>query len=282
MDETRPDDSDETSGIDEWHQAIGAGLAGDLDQRRAAIAQLQEHDRLYGQSDREGLQSYGTTNDGRDALWWTEPIDDRWTAAYRYVLQDGALVVAEVRVFPDDTPVLRLRARAQMLGLPFEGFWSGDVLGSEEAAASVPRGGLTARKLRQLHLRGANAMTDRYAVTIRKSYGDDGELFEADLLAALDEIGEEPRRPGRAGRPDSFYAQVASTYVRAQEAGSSRPTKDAAEALGLKQSYVRDVLHDARERGLLTKTLPGRAGGRLTAKARRLLVKEETKRKEAQ
>ena len=119
-----------------------------------------------------------------------------------------------------------------MVGLPFEGFWSGDVLGDTGAAASVPHGGLTARKLRALKLRKGNFITARMAKMTRESFGDDVEAFETYLQAAMEEIGLEPHRPGRAGRPDIFYAHVAWAYVkgledRARSPRRTRPTSSA-------------------------------------------------------
>jgi hypothetical protein len=37
------------------------------------------------------------------------------------------------------------------------------------------------------------------------------------------------RRPGRAGRPDTFYLRWAVAYVKRLAAGSRRPVKDLAE-----------------------------------------------------
>jgi hypothetical protein len=76
-------------------------------------------------------------------------------------------------------------------------------------------------------------------------------------------LREQPR-PGRAGHPDKVYALVALRYVRALERGSARPVADVAKAMGLSRSRVRDLLHEARRRGLLTRPPRGRAGGEMT------------------
>jgi hypothetical protein len=77
-------------------------------------------------------------------------------------------------------------------------------------------------------------------------------------------------RPGRQGRSDTFYAGVAAQYVEIS-GSSSTPTKDLAEKLHLSASRTRDLLHQARQRKLLTKTTRGLAGGQLTEKAKGLL-----------
>jgi hypothetical protein len=77
------------------------------------------------------------------------------------------------------------------------------------------------------------------------------------------------RRPGRKGRDDLAYAKVAAEYV--QHLGDPTPVKTLAAKLGYSTSLVRNVLHEAAERELLEGRQQGRAGGRLTDKARRLI-----------
>lgn len=81
------------------------------------------------------------------------------------------------------------------------------------------------------------------------------------------------RRPGKARREDIFYVQVGVRYLQLLATGS--PTKLLASELHVSQSQARDLIHEARRRKLLTKTERGRAGGRLTEKAQRLLLAEE-------
>jgi hypothetical protein len=91
------------------------------------------------------------------------------------------------------------------------------------------------------------------------------------------------RRPGRAGRSDSFYLAWAVGYVERLGAGSRRPVKDLAEHPPkiirgyisdgnlTSEATVRDIIHQARERGLLTRSPAGRPGGELTPKAKQIL-----------
>jgi transposase-like protein len=89
------------------------------------------------------------------------------------------------------------------------------------------------------------------------------------LNVDLKEFKTDPR-PGRRGRPDVFYAELAKQYVDLLAEGST-PTKDLAERLGYSASSIRDLIHQARRRGLLTRASKGLAGGELTENARRLL-----------
>jgi hypothetical protein len=83
----------------------------------------------------------------------------------------------------------------------------------------------------------------------------------------------ESRRPGRRGRDDVEYAAVADVYIKHVRLNSSAPVERAAEELNYSTSTVRALLNKARNRGLLTRAGPGRAGGDLTEKAKRLLAK---------
>ena len=76
-------------------------------------------------------------------------------------------------------------------------------------------------------------------------------------------------RPGRRGRPEKFYAEVAATY--AAHLRDPTPLKSTAAKLGIPEKTVRHFLAQARDRGLLTKAPRGRAGGQLTEKGRKLL-----------
>ena len=78
------------------------------------------------------------------------------------------------------------------------------------------------------------------------------------------------RRPGRWGRSDLFYARAAARYVELLVTSSS-PTTDLGREMDLRPTQARDLLHQARQRELLTASAKGKAGGELTKKALRLL-----------
>lgn len=86
-----------------------------------------------------------------------------------------------------------------------------------------------------------------------------------DMLDAF----KNPGRPGRRGRDDGFYAALASRYVALL--GSGHPVVDLAKEFGQEPPRVRNWLHEARRRGVLSHPTPGKAGGDLTQKGRDLL-----------
>jgi hypothetical protein len=77
------------------------------------------------------------------------------------------------------------------------------------------------------------------------------------------------RRPGRRGRPDLEYAEIARDYISVLH--EAKPMKVLSDKLHLSASQVRNLLYEARRRGLLTKAPRGSAGGALTEKALALL-----------
>lgn len=134
-------------------------------------------------------------------------------------------------------------------------------LSIEPSGPGTPPDGITARMMRQLRvgellaaLRAATQQADRYV-------GSSPELTVN-------------TRVGRRGRNDSYYAGWAAAYVEAL-ARSSRPVEDLAVRNSLSSSQVRNLIHACRRRGMLTASPPGRAGGQLTAAARRILAGDD-------
>lgn len=80
------------------------------------------------------------------------------------------------------------------------------------------------------------------------------------------------KRPGRAGQDDLEYAKKANMYVEAMRQTPRTPVRWLIEQAKREGRFEtegswRHYILVARERGLLTKTSPGRAAGRLTRKA---------------
>jgi len=81
-------------------------------------------------------------------------------------------------------------------------------------------------------------------------------------------------RPGRSGRLDLDIAIWADRYVLACLKTSGRPMPLLEkERPGFTAGTLRDILHQARSRGLLTEAPRGKAGGDLTKKCLELLTK---------
>jgi hypothetical protein len=163
-------------------------------------------------------------------------------------VQDGRVVVAEVRVHP----------------------WE-----------KIPPGGLTRRLLRRVPF-GVHVDYFATVAKLRRILVPEGvsvfegpwvELAAAHLKPTL-EASPRPRggkRPGRRPLPDEDLLTAARAYVTARDRGSPRPVPDAARALKMSEARMRDLVYRARRRGFLTQTSQGRGGGALTPHARALL-----------
>ena len=130
-------------------------------------------------------------------------------------------------------------------------------------AGDLPLGGLTARQLRRATLGD---------LTRRVSVGFVGRILGAlapEITRTLDDDHTHPR-PGRAGRDDHFYAVWAARYAE-RAAYTPRPIAELADEHDRPPTRLREYIAEARRRGLLTATRPGRSGGQLTDKARALL-----------
>jgi hypothetical protein len=206
------------------------------------------------------MDPYSVVSDGTHRFKVGGP-GGHWEVIYTLAAADGQPVITEMRV----------RARR---GKP------------------VPGGGLSTRFLRAIrlgeHLAQISSrlkqglvegrpVEDRTTV-IEAGPGHTGGIrvdeSPADFLReAAEQLGmteppSERKRRGRPGRSDYDYARLASKYVDAIARGSRYPVKDLAKSESYSASHVRDAIHTARERGLLTRTAAkGRAGGELTKKA---------------
>lgn len=188
----------------------------------------------------------------RASLWIEDSTSvPGWTMAYQIFEQAGRPVIGEVRIFPSEP------------GRQEHGVWSG-------AAALVPTGGLTLRLLKRVPLAAQARHVDAVFAELRKLVG----------------ASPAPRRPapasgvrrGRKGRPDVFYAQLADDYLKALNR-SRAPVADLAQRRGVRATQVRDWLHLARRRGLLSAPTRGEtvASGVLTERALALLSRDQGK-----
>jgi len=101
----------------------------------------------------------------------------------------------------------------------------------------------------------------------RKRLADEiGPLNRSDMFFNLTSLGL-----GSLEDSDLLYLTTADQYVDVLAKGISRPLETLAVELGRTHSSVRNLLYMARQRGFLTESAPGKAGGHLTNKAKEYL-----------
>jgi hypothetical protein len=146
---------------------------------------------------------------------------------------------------------------------------------SEEPGAVVP-GGLHARDLRFTFGTWRNHSRE-ILKQLKNSMGE--EAFVAIFgsreipLVAIEQLGEHPSRRKRWN--DYEYAGLAARYAEIAETGERSAIKILADEIGLSRARTRDLVYEARNRGFLTPTTQGIAGGRLTDRALRILADRE-------
>jgi len=199
-----------------------------------------------------------------DEAWIEVPAGDGWLASYRVVMKQAGPVVAEIRVLPAEADHRTA------------GIWSHD-------PESVPADGIPARVLRRLRLTDPIGLFERF---VKQWEGDQGEEVTQRVFGRFGfrrSGGAVPKRTGRAGRSDEFYARWAAAYVERLQRGSRHPVRDLVTRPPVKiagfassrapEATVRAIIHEARRRKLLTGAPPGRAGGGLTEKSTKLLAR---------
>lgn len=174
--------------------------------------------------------------------------DPNWQVDATFVMHEGQPVLADLHLLPRLPPDV-----------------TADCWTTEFAPPEECRSGINARLLRSISLpelerearQGLKALARRHQPGRWRR-----ELERAE--ASFD-------RPGRAGRDDSHYVLWAVRYVEAVEAGSRTPIADLAAAHALDKEQVRDRIHEARVRELLTRAGRGKVGGHLTEKAEAII-----------
>jgi hypothetical protein len=196
---------------------------------------------------------------GVDEAWLEAAVDEDWLAAYRIVQQEGAPVIAEVRVFPREA------------GARTAGEWSGSYLG---LLAAVPQGGITARLLRTLRLGATPASDISEGREAWKRYvGISPEFHRHFKNAGFRGVKRKvPATGGRRGWSGDQLLDAAVFYVSKTAAGSRRPVAELAKRKGITPSSARDLLQTAKDKGLLTPGRQGVASRSLTERAKQLLA----------
>jgi hypothetical protein len=205
-------------------------------------------------------------------VWLRETVRDEnrkpWAVDVWVTRRGSRFVVGEVRIFPP--------AGAGKVGLPWE-------LDPEK----VPRRGLSRRCLKsipvgrfipQLRAQLSQAATGEPRIDRRGRMvlpADAGLLLY--MVPGSRDLAERPRPRRAVGRDDRFYARLSFEYIKLIAGGSRKPVKSIADRRHEKPAHVRDLLHESRERGLLTPGESGKSCGALTRRA--LAVLGEPQRK---
>jgi hypothetical protein len=203
-------------------------------------------------------------------LWLEQPLSAGWVAAQRLTLQEGRVVVAELRVLPDERlPDARRRPA---------GRWSVDDRAG--LASPVPSGGVTARQLRTVRLGPRLHLGPKAAALVRRlvteAWASPAEASGQPEPAegsppATKRLGR--RKRGPAPWPDERYARLAVAYEKAVNQDPRAAVVVTTRRLRFKNTaQARDALHRARLNGFLTPGKKGLADGRATDKAKRILA----------
>jgi hypothetical protein len=182
----------------------------------------------------------------------------RWT--YRFVVeeQDGFAVLAGLSITPTGAE--------PRLGLT--------------ADVRTPAGGITSGVLRAFSIPQRIGNELRLGTILAAVEGAEKVLGPGGRLAGFPPVVRVPaegkRRPGRPGLDPRYFASLAVAYERRVRAGSRTPVADIARERRVASRTITNHANRARALGLLTKGLPGRAGGTATQKARRILAEAAT------
>jgi hypothetical protein len=151
-------------------------------------------------------------------------------------------------------------------------------------AGDLPKGGITTDLWRTVRLSEPRSLWPRAIEKLAQQHGEEVATMMLERVG-MSPAARERYRPGRGGHRDLYYARIARDYVRLCNRGIRTPTKGLAQRRPFKgqpnaEQAARDAIHAARERGLLTPSPPGRAGGHLTDEAIHLLEQDQrTKRR---
>lgn len=182
-----------------------------------------------------------------DDVWVEARLKNGWFVRGRMVVQGGRAVVAELQIMP--------------------------------SGKAAPPGGVTQDVVRRVPLGsfGPYLMAANSFAMGDSGIGGLAQAFKRSVGAriALDRLDPRPRPRRASGREDLFYARLAAAYLKAIEQGSRSPIKDLASKRDELPSRIRDMVHEARERGLLSTGSAGRRGGELLPRALALLEKGE-------
>jgi hypothetical protein len=219
---------------------------------------------------RTGWYAISTGGGEVGRVWVQGPLspDGFWHVAVQFVLHRDEFVIAELRLFPGGkVQNVKYRGGKPVDHKPEIGTWSGD----PDLLDGMPTPGITKRLLDSVSFSKLLAEArDRVA----EVYADHQDHI------GMTQLHEATKR--RRRRPDEDYLVWAERYDAVVQRGTRSPIADLAKRHRRTQASVRDLVHQARGRGLLSRGHGTQAGGRLTPKARDLrkrLDEQERKRR---
>lgn len=144
------------------------------------------------------------------------------------------------------------------------------------AAAEETDQGITVDILRTIPLARISRVAKAQASMVQRMAREDCFSETIDRMARhINRSARSVRRPGRAGRPDEFFAIVAAIYSWYVDLGYSDPVRKVEEVTGCSWRGVANWIRLARKKGMLAEANPGRPGGVLTDRAVRILEARE-------
>lgn len=268
-----------------------------VEQDRLDRERAQQQRDARGAREKEGLkQVWESDVIAQSGGFTVAATHEGWLMAARLRRKGRGLVIDEIRLRPaDGMPGWHLTSSDQGEGrelrakiddafwgpYQIEGLWSDelgacvdDVIIDEDDGHETPGKGISATLIRNLPWTQLLQMCRHSAVIAAESNDVLNEWTDHEL-PDVDTIKGAVVRPGRAGRDDLFYAQIARTYLELIEEGDLSPI----DTIAVREQYSRDTvagwIKTARKRRLLSGP-PGRrvAGGELTDKAKEALASQ--------
>jgi hypothetical protein len=202
-----------------------------------------------------------------------------WVAAALFVEVDEKFVLAELRVLPaehrlpDDAQLEDIKKRDAELRrsnmtAPNIGEWS------QTPEGIADPGGLPMGLLRELRLADLWEPISYVAHNLAHTGPQEDRRAPEEFERAWRQMADAPN-PGRKPRTDAHFAAWANriSLRTSDPVTSRRPIAAVADDTGMTREQIRDIAHEARSRGFLTRPPAGaRGGGVLTQKGRDLLA----------
>ena len=134
-----------------------------------------------------------------------------------------------------------------------------------------PSGGLSTTELRKIPIPSLLSHARRHITKELKVFKN---MASPALVNEIEDAARSiitAKRPGSAGRDEFAYVALVVEYQNALDAGSKKPTHVLAEKYSLAHTTIRNMLQEARMRGLAESKGRGRLGWKLTEKGMRIL-----------